>query len=194
MKIARTLCALATCTIAALGVASAASAHAHVNPPVVLAKAGQELALTVPNEKDTAETTAVEFTPPSGFSIDSFAPSPGWKRDVQSTGSGENTVIEKVTWEGGKVPAGEYAVFRFLGRTDASKTYTFAVRQTYSDGSVVDWNGAESSDTPAPSIDAVSSIGGKSSSTWSIVALVVAVVALLLALGSLTTMGRRAIA
>jgi len=28
-------------------------------------------------------------------------PSPGWKRDVQQTGSGEDAVVTKVTWDGG---------------------------------------------------------------------------------------------
>jgi uncharacterized protein YcnI len=191
LKLVRTLCAV---TLGALAVASAASAHAHVNPPVVLAKAGQEFSLAVPTEKENATTTAVELTPPAGFSIDSFAASPGWKRDVQSTGTGESTVITKVTWTGGAVPHEEYAVFRFLGRTDASKTYAFGVRQTYSDGSVVDWNGPESSDAPSPTIDSVSSLGGNSSSTWAIVALIAAVVALLLAGVGLAANGRRAIA
>jgi uncharacterized protein YcnI len=192
-KIVRTLCALALSAIGALVVASAASAHSHVSPPVVVAKMSQEFALDVPTEKENASTTSIEFTPPAGFSIDSFVPSPGWKRDVQSTGTGEDTVIQKVTWSGGKVPTGEDASFRFLASTDASKTYTFKVRQSYSDGSVVDWSGAESSDTPAPTIEAVSSLGGSSSSTWAIVALVVAIVALLAALGGLVT-GRRAVA
>ena len=47
-------------------------------------------------------------------------------------------------------------MFQFLASTDAAKTYTFKVRQTYSDGTVVDWSGPESSDTPAPSIEAKS--------------------------------------
>jgi uncharacterized protein YcnI len=148
----RTLCVLALSAVGALAVASAAFAHAHVSPPVVVAKLGQEFALDVPTEKANATTTTVEFSPPAGFSIDSFVPSPGWSRAVQSTGTGDNTVVTKVTWSGGKVPTGEAASFHFLARTDASKTYTFAVRQTYSDGSVVDWSGPESSDTPAPTI------------------------------------------
>ena len=51
-------------------------------------------------------------------------------------------MITKVTWDGGDVPAGEATAFQFLGSADSSETYTFGVRQTYSDGSVVDWNGA----------------------------------------------------
>ena len=106
--------------------------------------------LAVPTEKENAQTTKIELTPPEGFAIDSFVPSPGWKREVQSTGSGEETVIQKVTWTGGNVPTEEDAVFQFLASADAARRYTFKVRQTYSDGSVVDWSGPESSDTPAP--------------------------------------------
>ena len=94
--------------------------------------------LAVPTEKEDASTTGVELTPPDGFSIDSFIPSPGWKRDVQKTGSGEDSVITKITWTGGDVPTDEDAAFSFLGSTDSSKTYSFGVRQTYSDGSIVD--------------------------------------------------------
>ena len=189
MKLAITVLA----TIGALAAAGNAFAHAQVNPPVVVSREGQEFSLTVPTEKENAKTTGVELTPPAGFSIDSFAPSPGWTRDIQSTGSGEGTKIDKVTWSGGSVPHEEYAVFRFLGRTDSGGDYEFKVRQTYSDGSVVDWTGSESSDTPAPHVNAVSSLGGGGSSTLAIVALVVAAAALLLGAFGLVG-GRRALA
>jgi uncharacterized protein YcnI len=166
-------------TIAALVVAASASAHAEVSPPVVLARAAQVFTLAVPTEKANASTTKVELTPPAGFTIDSFLPAAGWKREVQQTGSGEEAVIGKVTWSGGDVPTGEDASFQFLASTDASRTYTFSVRQTYSDGSVVDWAGAEDSDTPKPTIDARSSLGGGGgSSTLAIVALIVGAIGL----------------
>jgi uncharacterized protein YcnI len=175
--------------------ASSAWAHAEVSPPLVKAKTAQVFTLAVPTEKEDATTTKVEFTPPAGFSIDSFAPSPGWKRDAKSTGSGEGTVIQKVTWSGGKVPAEEDAFFQFLASTDATKTYTFNVRQTYSDGSVVDWAGPESSDTPAPVVEARSSLGGGGSSTLAVIALAVAGIALVVAVGGLLTgSGRRSLA
>lgn len=190
----RFLVATMVATAAALAVAGQAAAHAHVSPPVVVAEEGQELALAVPTEKEDAQTTSVELTPPAGFSVDSFAPAPGWKRDVQSSGSGEEATVEKVTWSGGSVPTGEYAVFRFLARAESSKTYTFEVRQTYSDGSVVDWTGPESSDTPAPTIEARSPLGG-SSSTLAIVALAIGGAALLVAVAALAAgPGRRALA
>jgi uncharacterized protein YcnI len=174
---------------AALVVVAGASAHAEISPDVVKAKALQLFSLAVPTEKENAHTTEVELTPPAGFGIDSFVPSPGWKRSVQSTGSGEAAVVQTVTWTRGNVPTGEDAFFQFLGSTNASKTYTFKVRQTYSDGSVVDWSGPESSDTPAPTVDATSSLGrgGGGSSTLAIVALAVAVLAAVLAAASLLT-------
>jgi hypothetical protein len=138
----------------------------------------------------------VELTPPAGFSIDSFVPAAGWTRKVQQTGSGEDAVIQKVTWIGGHVPTGEDAAFQFLGRTDASKTYEFRVRQTYSDGSVVDWSGPESSDAPAPTIEAASDLGGGGgSSTLAIIALVVGAVGVILGVVALVAgSGRRQLA
>jgi hypothetical protein len=95
-----------------------------------------------------------------------------------------------LTWAGGRVPTGEDAVFHFNGSLDSSKTYTFTVRQTYSDGKVVDWSGPESSDTPAPQIESVSSLGGGSTSTLAIVALIVGGIGVLLGILGLATRGR----
>src|ERR671936_1314551 len=178
-----------TVVCTALVVVADASAHAEVSPDVVKAKALQLFSLAVPTEKEHAQTTEVELTPPPGFGIDSFVPSPGWKRSVRSTGSGEEAVVQKVTWTRGNVPMGEDAFFQFLASTNASKTYTFKVRQTYSDGSIVDWSGPESSDTPAPRIEAKSSLGGRGSSTLSIIALAVGIVAVALSLLALVARG-----
>jgi uncharacterized protein YcnI len=175
-------------------IAASASAHAELSPAVALTKHGQLFTLAVPTEKE-ATTTKVELTPPDGFTIDSFVPSPGWTRNVQSTGSGEETKIERVTWSGGRIPTGEDAVFQFLASADSAKTYSFKVRQTYSDGSVVDWSGPESSDTPAPTVEFKSSLGGGGSNTLAIIALIVGVFALLVAfIGLFTGGGRRSLA
>jgi uncharacterized protein YcnI len=177
----------AAAAVSALAFASTAWAHAEISPPVTEAKTLQLFTLAVPTEKEGAATTKVELTPPGGFGIDSFVPAAGWKRDIQSTGSGEETRIQKVTWSGGKVATEEDAVFQFLASADSSKTYEFKVRQTYSDGSVVAWTGPESSDTPAPRIEAMSSLGGGGSSTLAIVALVVGGIGVLLAGVALVT-------
>jgi uncharacterized protein YcnI len=178
----------------ALVLAASASAHAELSPAVALTKHGQLFTLAVPTEKENATTTKVELTPPDGFAIDSFVPSPDWTRNVKSTGSGEETKIQQVTWSGGQVPTEEDAIFQFLASADSSKTYSFKVRQTYSDGTVVDWSGPESSDTPAPQVEFKSSLGG-SSNTLAIIALIVGVLALVVAVvGLLGRSGRRAVA
>jgi uncharacterized protein YcnI len=181
----------ALAAFAALAYAESASAHAHVSPPVALAKEGQVFTLAVPTEKEGATTTSIELTLPAGFAIDSFVPTTGWKRAVQQTGSGDTAVITKVTWTGGAVPTGADAAFSFLASTTGTGSYTFGVRQTYSDGSVVNWSGPESSDTPAPVVKALSSFGGGGSSTLAIIAVAVGAVALLLAVGGLLARGGR---
>jgi uncharacterized protein YcnI len=168
----------------ALIITASAAAHAEMSPAVALTKHGQLFTLAVPTEKDVP-TTGVELTLPDGFSIDSFVPSPGWKRTATKT---------KVSWSGGSVAKDEDAFFQFLASADSAKTYTFKVRQTYSDGSVVDWTGPESSDTPAPQVQLKSSFGG-GSNTLAIIALVVGVLALVVAFITLFTGGgRRAVA
>jgi uncharacterized protein YcnI len=164
--------------LAALIFTAVALAHAEVSPPSVLAGAPQIFTLAVPTEEN-ATTSSVEMIPPKDFSIDSFVPSPGWKRSVQQTGSGEDATVKKVTWTGGSVPTGEDAAFSFLANTSGSGDYAFQVRQTYSDGSVVDWSGPESSDTPAPVVKAVSSFGG-GTSALTIVALILGAVGVVL--------------
>ena len=180
---------------AALAWPSTAWAHARISPVVVEAKQLQLFSLAVPTEKDNLTTTKVELTVPQGFAIDSFVPAPGWRRLVQQSGSGEDAVIQKVTWAGGSVPTEEDSLFQFLASPSASKTYTFTIRQTYSDGSVVDWSGPESSDSPSPTVEAKASLGGGGSSTLAIVALVVAGAALVVAIvGLLSRNGGRSLA
>jgi uncharacterized protein YcnI len=176
----RTLRATALALAVALIVPAAASAHARVSPPVSVKGVLQLYSLAVPTEKSGATTTKIVMTVPSGFGIDSFVPPPpGWHQQIQQTGSGDNAVIEKVTWTGGHTPTGEDSLFQFLAQPAASQAYTFQVQQTYSDGSIVNWNGSEASAAPAPTIEVKDSLGGGGVSTLTIIALVIGVVGLL---------------
>lgn len=170
--------------LGALTITTAAWAHAHISPPVALAQEGQLFTLTVPTEKDGATTTTIALTPPKGFDIDSFVPAPGWQRTAAKG---------TITWSGGSVPTEEDAAFSFLASTKGTGTYVFHVRQTYSDGTVVDWSGPESSDTPAPTMKAVSSFGG-GTSPLVYVALAVAAVALVLGLAAVLVRSGRTLA
>ena len=163
---------------ALLAFTDSAFAHANLSPPTVLAQTSQIFTLAVPTEKEGVTTTQIELTPPAGFTIDSFVAAPGWKRTTDQSGSGEDVAIRKATWTGGSVPTGEAATLQFVGDVGAAKDYAFKVRQTYSDGTVVDWSGAAGSDTPAPTIEAKSSLGGGGSSTLAVIAFVIATLAL----------------
>jgi uncharacterized protein YcnI len=186
------LTALAT-VAASLALAGVASAHARLSPPVVVSKQLQLMTLAVPTEK-SGTTTQIVLTPPAGFSIDSFVPSPGWKRTVQQS-SGEEAAVQKVTYSGGSVPTGEDSTFSFLAQPDANKTYTFGVQQTYADGSIVDWAGSESSENPAPTIVAKSTLGGGGgTSTLAIIALIVGAIGVVIGLAALLSGGKRAVA
>jgi uncharacterized protein YcnI len=165
----------------ALVLAPAAFGHARVSPAVSLAGKLQLYSLAVPTEKETLTTTKVVLTVPQGFGIDSFVPAPGWTRQVRQTGSGDSAVVQKVTWTGGNVPTGEDSLFQFLGQPAHTGTYTFQVEQTYSDGSIVDWSGPESAEAPAPTIQAVSSLGGGSGSTLGIIGIALGAIALIVA-------------
>jgi uncharacterized protein YcnI len=164
-----------------LGIPAAALAHARVSPAVSLSGELQLYSLAVPTEKENATTTKIVLTVPPGFGIDSFVPPPaGWTQSVRSTGSGEEAVVQQVTWTGGKTPTGQDSMFQFLAQPAKPGTYTFHVQQTYSDGSIVDWTGPESSESPAPTIQAESSLGagGGGTSVLTIIALVVGVLGL----------------
>jgi len=163
-----------------LGVPAVAFAHARVSPAVSESGKLQLYSLAVPTEKDNATTTKIVMTVPNGFGIDSFVPPPaGWTQNVKSTGSGDDAIVQQVTWSGGKTPTGEDSMFQFLAQPAKPGTYTFHVQQTYSDGSIVNWSGPESSAAPAPTIDAASSLGGGSgTSVLTIVALIVGVLGL----------------
>ncbi|MGH2896957.1 MAG: DUF1775 domain-containing protein [Solirubrobacteraceae bacterium] len=164
-----------------LGIPAAALAHARVSPAVSLSGELQLYSLAVPTEKSNATTTKIVLTVPNGFGIDSFVPPPaGWSQNVKSTGSGEDAVVQQVTWTGGSTPTGEDSTFQFLAQPSKPGTYTFHVQQTYSDGSIVDWTGPESGESPAPTIEAASSLGGGGGGTsvLTIVALIVGVLGL----------------
>jgi len=185
--------ALAAVAVLAAVTASGAFAHARISPPVSLANTLQLYSLAVPTEKANATTTKIVLTVPKGFSIDSFVPSPGWTRELQQTGSGDSAVIQKVTWSGGDVPTEEDSLFQFLAQPAKPGTYTFQVQQTYSDGSIVDWNGPETAAAPAPTIKVVSSVGGGGTSTLTIVALVLGALGLLVGGIALFSRGGRSL-
>jgi uncharacterized protein YcnI len=183
--------AAAVAVVGVLVLAASASGHARISPTVSLSGELQLYSLAVPTEKENLTTSKVVLTVPSGFGIDSFVPPPqGWHQSVRQTGSGEEASVTRVTWTGGHTPTGEDSLFQFLAQPASAKTYTFQVQQTYSDGSIVNWSGPQSSDAPAPTIEAKTSLGGGGTSTLAIIAILIGVLGVVVGGVALITTGR----
>lgn len=185
----RRLCAPISVVAFALACAPSAFAHAQLFPDSVPSGQGQLMQLTVPNEKENADTTEIRLIVPSGYGFAHVAPVPGWTTTVE----GEEGAISAVTWKG-KLSGEGIAVLPFTGTAKNARKYVFTIRQTYSDGSVVEWSGAEDSDTPASRIQATAGDGAEggsdSTKTIAIIALVVGALGLLVA-GAGLVAGRR---
>lgn len=164
---------------AALALAPAAFAHAHLYPDAIGADHSGLLQLAVPNEEENASTTQIVMTLPSGVELGSVAAVPGWTSAVDD---------RKVTWKG-KLDGEQLALLPFTASSEKAGDYPIRVQQSYSDGSVVDWAGDEDSDTPAPVLavgaaEHGATAGGEShsdsSKTIAIIALVVGALGLVI--------------
>ncbi|KMS80493.1 YcnI family protein [Prauserella rugosa] len=174
-----TLAARGGAVAAALGLTLAAGAgvaSAHVTANVygdAPEKGGYgAITLRVPNEEEQAGTTKIEVTVPAEYKISSARtkPVPGWDATVEKNGS---DVVTKVTWtasDGNEIPAGldSYQEFDLqLGALPAdADTIMLPTKQTYSDGTVSNWNQPQSGDAepehPAPVVELAAASGGHS--------------------------------
>jgi uncharacterized protein YcnI len=136
--------------------AGIASAHVSVNPSE--ASAGDEaikLTFRVPTESETAGTTAVTITIPAEhpFAFLSVKEVPGWtvvptKTTLPTPVTEGNTTIKEavtsVTWTanpGTQIAPGEFGEFDIsAGPVPDADSMVFTATQTYSDGTVVEWN------------------------------------------------------
>jgi uncharacterized protein len=138
--------ALIAASAIVLVMAPAAAAHVEVAPDSLPADSDAELTFHVPVEKNIP-TVKVQIQLPTGLDEVTFEPKPGWTR---------TTTKRVVTWSGGKINPGEFDEFRMIAHVPNTpgRVLVFPALQTYSDGSVVRWIGAETSDTPAPRVPA----------------------------------------
>ena len=143
---------MALSTFLTLAAAGAAWAHVEISPSEVPSGTREEFVAEVPAELDVA-TTEVRLEVPEGFELTNVSSPSGW----QSNFSGRSIV-----WSGGEIPPDEVQEFAFQARTpeDAGE-FRWRAFQTYEDGTVVEWTGAEDSEEPAPVVN-VTSAGGAS--------------------------------
>lgn len=140
------------------------SAHVRLDPSTTVV-GRQVYGMRVPNEKDIP-TTKVRLVVPEGVEVTGVLPISGWshsEKKVKVEASAEEAAgghsdeeaterITEVTWEGGEIKAGEYIIFNFsTNYTGEPKEVVWKAYQTYSDGSVVPWDGS-SDEAEAPTV------------------------------------------
>jgi uncharacterized protein YcnI len=152
---------------------AAAQAHVTVHPDTTTAGAeSAEITFRVPTESATAGTAVVQLSLPTAHPLAEVLarPIPGWSVTVHDGPLPAPVVVDgttfteaplTVTWTAGSADAqvkpGQYQDFSIsAGPLPQSGAVTFTARQTYSDGSVVNWNqpqapGQDEPEHPAPS-------------------------------------------
>lgn len=157
-SIRRALGTTALTTAAVLAATGVASAHVSVNAPGAAQGGYTVLEFRVPTESETASTTAVTVELP-GLASARTEPIPGW---TATTEKDSGDLVTSVTWTanpGAGVPPGEFQRFVVsAGPLPAQDEVEFPATQTYSDGSVVDWNEAtpangEEPEHPSPTLE-----------------------------------------
>ncbi|KZE75106.1 YcnI family protein [Paenibacillus elgii] len=126
-----------------------ASAHVTVLPKEATQGSYEKFAVRVPTEKDIPTVKVEVKFPLDSVSISRFEPKPGWKYELTKDANNKITgVIWTATGEG--LGATEFGEFYMQGKVaDNATAITWKAYQTYKDGSVVEWVGADGSDKPA---------------------------------------------
>lgn len=172
-RILRRALALAALTgVVLLGTAGSASAHVTVNPGEAASGGYAKLTFRIPNESDTAGTTAISVTFPTDTPLASVSVKPhaGWDVDVtrstlpdpvETNGVDITEAVTDVTWtaqSGTRIGPGEFDEFDVsVGPLPEAESMSFPTEQTYDDGTVVAWDepaeeGAEEPERPAPTL------------------------------------------
>ncbi|HEY3364291.1 MAG TPA: YcnI family protein [Symbiobacteriaceae bacterium] len=132
-----------------LVVAGVASAHVTVWPKQSQANGYERYTVRVPTEKEIP-TVKVRVELPEGTTFSGVLPVPGWKFDTEKDGSGKVVALD---WSGGEIKKGEFFEFGVSVRNPKTAgPVVWKAYQTYSDGSVVEWNGPTGASTPAPAV------------------------------------------
>ena len=139
-----------------LVIAVAGTASAHVSADAQGATRGAEGAVVtfrVPNESVNATTIGVTVTLPTDGTLLSVrsAQLAGWTSTVAKTVDGVPTAITWTAGAGASIAAGQFGQFAIdVGPLPESDSIMFAATQTFSDGSVVQWNQPPNADGSEP--------------------------------------------
>lgn len=157
--------AAATAGMVAMG-ATAASAHVSVDPDDTGANGYSHLTFNVPNESPTAKTNKLEVTLPTDtpFTSVSVKPVEGWSaqvitsdlpKPVTISGTTVTKAPTTVVWtadDAHQLGQNQYQSFSLsVGRLPAAgTTVTLKAAQSYTDGTVVNWDETSAKGQPEP--------------------------------------------
>jgi uncharacterized protein len=196
--------------VSAMALATPAFAHVSVTSPDATQGGYATITFMVPTESASASTTKVTITFPSDTPLASVSvqPKPGWAYTetdqtlasplTDDDGNQVTKAVGSITWTASAdaaIKPGEFDTFTIsAGPLPATDSMAFAAQQTYSDGTVVEWNevaapGSAEPDHPKPTLTltkAGQQSGASSSSSGNNTpALVLSIVALVLAAAAL---------
>jgi len=166
-----------------------ASAHVSVKPFQSVAGSSETYTVTVPTEKNIP-TTKVAVRIPNHVEFFSYQPVPGWTTEVSKNSNGR---VQTVTWttNGTGIAPGAFQQFQFRA-LNPKKVGNLAwnAYQTYKDGSIVEWTGSESMETPhaiTKIIQTADAAQDGSGQTLPIIAIVLSAIAIVLSVFTLVT-------
>lgn len=145
--------------IGSMLLAGVASAHVTVYPKEAAQGSYEKFTVRVPSEKDIPTVKVEVKFPMDSVAISRFEPKAGWTYQLAKDSAGK---ITGVTWTaaGDGLASTEFGEFNMQGKVaDTATQIVWKAYQTYKDGSVVEWVGAEGSDKPA-SVTAVKAKAG----------------------------------
>ena len=166
--------------------AGIAAAHVTVNPATAVAGSYTKLTFQVPNESAKADTVrvTVHFPVDHPFASVAVKKEPGWTAAVTTTklstpisdddNASITQAVASITWTAdatGRISLGEFAEFDVsIGPVPRVPSLAFDAAQTYSDGSVVEWNqptpaGGQEPEHPAPTLQITGDAGGGATAT-----------------------------
>lgn len=137
------------CVVFVMVFAGVASAHVSVLPNESTQGASEKFTVRVPNEEDNPTVKVEVKFPINDVTISRFESKPEWTYTVTKDASDK---ITSVIWTatGNGIKAGEFAEFNMQGKIgEKATTVSWKAYQTYKDGTVVEWVGAEGSGKPA---------------------------------------------
>ena len=139
---------LAVFVVAFFAFAATISAHVTVSPEKVEQGAYEIFSVKVPTEGEQP-TTKVMVKAPDGVNISRVAPMFDWSYEMEKSEDGK---VTSITWtaNGEGLLPGEFTQFNMQGKVGEDATsLEWKAYQTYADGKVVEWVGAEGADKPA---------------------------------------------